>query len=168
MKWFDKCKEYTSDMYPSLKFLYVILFILVSAIGWSVFDKNLVSNDNMVVLRAAFSSILGYMLEASTSKIVCEDKCVKMKCRIVGGVAVWCCIVILIAHTIDLTTDNSSLILIKNTLLAAIGFLISSAKACSKVNKKYEETKIDNSIDKSVEIMKTIEDKDKVKDNKED
>ena len=43
MKWFDKCKEYTSDMYPSLKFLYVILFILVSAIGWSVFDKNLVS-----------------------------------------------------------------------------------------------------------------------------
>ena len=158
MKWINKLKDYTSDIYPSVKFLYIILFILISAIGYSAFDDNLVSNDNMVVLRASFSSILGYMLEAGTSKIICENRYVKLKCRIVGGMAIWCCVIILIAHIMDLNTDNSSLIVIKNTLLSSIGFLISSAKACGKSNnqdKELKEVDIDNSSNSSMKILGT-------------
>ena len=166
MKWINKFKEYASDIYPSVKFLYVILFILISAIGYSAFDNNLVSNDNMVVLRAAFSSILGYMLEAGTSKIICEDKCVKLKCRIVGGMAIWCCMIVLIAHIMNLNTDNSSLIVIKNTLLATIGFLISTAKACGKNDNPNKELKEVDIYTNSNLSMKILEAKNESKDNK--
>ena len=127
---FKRFKQTFLNLYVSLKFIYLILVVLLFTIVLSVFIPSLSLNDNIVAVRASFSSIIGYLLESTTSKISANNRFLLYKNTTVGMLSLLCAIIITIALFLDIESNNASLILIKNTLLSSISFLICSVKRC--------------------------------------
>lgn len=120
-------------IYITYKILFTICMLSFFTIIVSVFDPNLDATGNLVIIRTAFSSIIGFLLESSTKTVmICNDKSTTFRNTVVGIVSILITIVIIICYVYEIDPDNPSLILLKNVLFSCIGFLISASKDCAK------------------------------------
>lgn len=110
--------------------LLVIGFLCFVIIAVSAFDPNLDATGNVVTVRTLFSSIIGFVLESSSRKVLCDDTFVMLKNYTTGLLSI--AIVLILGATIVFSVDvnNPSLILLKNILFSCVGFLISTSKEC--------------------------------------
>lgn len=126
----NKISKMFLDVYITSKMLLIIGFLCFIIITISAFDSNLDATGNVVTIRTLFSSIIGFILENESRKILCEDTFVMIKNYTTGLLSI--AIVLILGATIIFSIDvnNPSLILLKNVLFSCVGFLISTSKEC--------------------------------------
>lgn len=127
---FNVIQNYFSGMFISVKFIYLLLSIFFILLTLTMLFGNTASDDNVIVLRTAFSSLMGYVLENSTRKYICTDKGNQYKIFIVGSIALGITFIVFLSYVLRIDYYNPTLILFKNILFSCIGFLISTAKDC--------------------------------------
>ncbi len=99
-------------------------------IGISVFKSDLDANGNLATIRTAFSSIIGFVLEKTSRKMICTETSIMLKNYCVGILCISMILIIGLSVIFEINMNNPSLILFKNLLFSGIGFLISSTKEC--------------------------------------
>ncbi|MGL4912271.1 MAG: hypothetical protein ACRC3Y_07540 [Romboutsia sp.] len=114
------------------RFLTIIAVISFFVISISILNHNLDATGNLVTIRTAFSSIIGYILEKSTSSCNPDAKALKIKTLLVGSFSILSMIVIILSYVFNIPVDNPSLILFKNLFFSSIGFLTSSSGSYRK------------------------------------
>ena len=127
----EKLKTFYSSLFISMKFIYLLLLIFLVMLSISILSNDTFNDNNMIIVRSAFSSIIGFILENSSRKFLCGDKHNHYKILIVGSITLIITIIISFSYFFNIDYYNPSLILIKNTLLSCIGFLISSSRDCN-------------------------------------
>ena len=127
-------KNLISESYVTSKFLILIGAIAFIMIGISVFDTDLDANGNLVTIRTLFSSIMGFILEKTSRKLLCTETSIMLKNYCIGILAVLILLIIGGSAILEINVNNPSLILFKNILFSCVGFLISATKEC-----EYEE-----------------------------
>lgn len=121
--------------YIASKVLFFICMLCFATTLLSIFDMNLNASGNLVTIRTVFSSIVGYMLESSTSKkTVCNDKNAFFRNLVVAIISIASTVAIIFSYILNINPDNPSLILLKNSLFSCVGFLISASKMCNSEN----------------------------------
>lgn len=123
-------KKYLSSIYAffngldlNCKFLSLLGVISFIALSISIFNPYLSVTDNLVTIRTGFSSIVGYFLQKSANQ---------KKTILLGMLAIFLMIVILLSYIFDTPINNPSLILFKNLFFSLMGYLTS---AMNKPNK---------------------------------
>jgi hypothetical protein len=132
-------KKYMSSIYYffnelelSCRFLTALALIGFFVISISILNAELDATGNLVTIRTAFSSIVGYILEKSTSSCNPDYKALKNKTLLVGSFAILSMLVIIFASIFNIPVGNPSLILLKNLFFSSIGFLTSSTGKCKR------------------------------------
>lgn len=123
-------KELISKSYITSRFLLLIGGIAFIMIGISVFNSDLDANGNLATIRTAFSSIIGFVLEKTSRKMICTETSIMLKNYCVGILCISMILIIGLSVIFEINMNNPSLILFKNLLFSGIGFLISSTKEC--------------------------------------
>lgn len=123
-----------SKSYVTSKFLILIGGIAFLMIGISVFVPNLDATGNLATIRTIFSSIIGFILEKTSRRVLCTETSIMLKNYCVGFLAVAVILIIGFSVLFSVDMNNSSLILLKNLLFSCVGFLISSTKECEYEN----------------------------------
>lgn len=123
-------KKNFSKIYISSKFLFIIAFFSFLMISISIFIPNLTAMDNVVTIRTVFSSIIGWILESTSREMLCNDKSLLLRNYVIGLLALSILMLLGLSIYFSINVNNPSLILLKNTLFSAVGFLISSSKNC--------------------------------------
>lgn len=124
---FSKLKEIFSTSETNCKFLMILILIAFPIICLSIFDPYLDATGNLVTIRTAFSTLIGYILQKSTSTISTDNKLFQQKTIFVGIIAMCSLVVVIFSYLLDTEVNNPSLILIKNLLFSSIGFLTSAS-----------------------------------------
>ncbi|WP_297630370.1 hypothetical protein [uncultured Clostridium sp.] len=123
-------KKLISESYITSRFLLLIGGIAFIMIGISVFKSDLDANGNLATIRTAFSSIIGFVLEKTSRKMICTETSIMLKNYCVGILCISMILIIGLSVIFEINMNNPSLILFKNLLFSGIGFLISSTKEC--------------------------------------
>lgn len=119
-------KNFFHGLNLNCRFLALLLTLAFPIICLSIFDHELDANGSLVAVRTAFSTIIGYLLQKSTSTITTDSKLLKNKTIIVGVLAIVSLIIVSFSYIFDTNINNPSLALIKNLLFSSIGFLTSA------------------------------------------
>lgn len=123
-------KKLISESYITSRFLLLIGGVAFIMIGISVFKSDLDANGNLATIRTAFSSIIGFVLEKTSRKMICTETSIMLKNYCVGILCISMILIIGLSVIFEINMNNPSLILFKNLLFSGIGFLISSTKEC--------------------------------------
>ncbi len=130
MKHIKKCwntvKGFFTEIGMRSSFLTILAIMGLLVIAISVFDPNLDASGNLVTIRTVFSAIIGYILKKSTSSCSEDYKALRNKTWMVGVFAIIMMIIVVMSYILEISVNNPSLILIKNLLFSAVGFLTSS------------------------------------------
>lgn len=119
--------KFFEDIGINCRFLIIISVICLIVISISIFDTSLDATGNLVTIRTIFSAIVGFILEKTTSLCEPDPKAVKSKTTIIGSFALIATVIVALSYFLDMNVNNPSLVLIKNLLFSAVGFLTSSA-----------------------------------------
>ncbi|ENY99878.1 hypothetical protein HMPREF1092_03015 [Clostridium thermobutyricum] len=115
--------------YSSTRFLIIIFGICLILISISVFfDIN--QNEGLITIRTIFASIIGFLIEISSSKVICNDRTTIIRNYIVGSVSLLIVFILILDIIYYVSPINPSLMLLRNTLFSCVGFLISCSKYC--------------------------------------
>lgn len=134
------------------KFLVIVFFICLIPICISSFETQMSSQGNMITIRTMFSSILGYIIENISNNKNKKDEGkqedrqddrsepqeenkiqIELRVLIVGHILLFITISLIVGAIVNVEQSNQSLVLLKNTVFACIGFLISATK--TNINK---------------------------------
>lgn len=117
------------NTYSSTKFLLIIFGICLILISLSIFTE-INDNESLVTARTVFSAIIGFLIEISSKKIICNDKTTIIRNYVVGGVSLLIMVILVLSIIYNVSSINPSLQLLRNTLFSCVGFLISCSKSC--------------------------------------
>lgn len=126
-KSYSYLKKLFLDLELNFKCLIILIFIAFPVICLSIFDPYLDATGNLVTIRTAFSTLIGYVLQKSTATITTDIKSFQTKIVFVGIIAAISLIVVSLSYLFEIDVNNPSLILIKNLLFSSIGFLTSAS-----------------------------------------
>ncbi|MEG0666980.1 MAG: hypothetical protein RR460_00040 [Clostridium sp.] len=129
---YDKICSHWCKIHLSTKFIFILCIMCLISLNVSIFVGNVDTVNNMMTIRSAFASIIGYILEDSSKKILtCGDNFLLIRNFTVGIIAISILFTLILCICYDINNNTPSLVLLRSTLFSCIGFLISSSKDCN-------------------------------------